>query len=322
MIARELVAIPSFAREVEEGLSSSPKSLPSKLFYDGPGSVLFDEITRLPEYYLTRTELEILRTHADGIALAIGPNVSVVELGAGTATKTSTLLQALAGKQIRTSYFPVDISPSALDEAKAQVNARCPTVHVHPVVADFSEGFAFLKDIPGRKLVLYLGSSIGNFDPGAAVSMLAHVRNVLGCGDCLLLGTDLVKPSKILIPAYDDAQGITAQFNKNILRRLNRELGADFYVNAFRHVACWNAACSRIEMHLQSRCRQTVSLGILGSKVNFLAGERIHTENSYKYTMDMVNKMLSAAGFSLDQTWFDHKKWFALNLARVDQDLV
>ncbi len=317
MIARELVVIPSFAREVEEGLSRTPKSLPSKLFYDGPGSVLFEEITHLPEYYLTRTELEILQTRATEIAKAVGSNVTVVELGAGTATKTGTLLRALAGKQIRTSYFPVDISPSALAEAKMQVNAQVPNARVHPIVADFGEGFAFLRDIPGRKLVLYLGSSIGNFDPEAAVSMLVEVRRELRPGDSLLLGTDLVKPSTVLIPAYDDARGITAQFNKNILRRLNRELGSDFYVNAFRHVACWNAACSRMEMHLQSQCRQTVSLGILGSKVAFAPGERIHTENSYKYTIPMVKGMLRAAGFSLDQTWFDDKKWFALNLAGI-----
>lgn len=317
MIARELVVIPSFAREVEEGLSRTPKALPSKLFYDGPGSVLFEEITRLPEYYLTRAELEILQRRDSEIAQAIGSNVTVVELGAGTATKTATLLRALAGKQIRTSYFPVDISPSALAEAKMQVNAQVPSARVRPIVADFSEGFGFLRDIPGRKLVLYLGSSIGNFDPDAAVSMLAEVRAELRPGDSLLLGTDLVKPSTILIPAYDDARGITAQFNKNILRRLNRELGSDFYVNAFRHVACWNAACSRMEMHLQSQCRQTVSLGILGSKIAFAAGERIHTENSYKYTVPMVEGMLNAAGFSLEQTWFDDKKWFALNLARV-----
>jgi len=280
--------------------------------------VLFEEITRLPEYYLTRAELEILQTYADQIALAAGPNVTVVELGAGTATKTTTLLRALAGKQIRTSYFPVDISASALDEAKLHVKSQVPAVRVLPVIADFSGGFNFLRDIPGRKLVLYLGSSIGNYDCDAAVSMLAAVRRQLDTTDSLLLGTDLVKSSKIMIPAYDDAQGITAQFNKNILRRLNRELGANFYVNAFRHVARWNAVCSRMEMHLQSQCRQSVSLGILGSKFNFAAGERIHTENSYKYTVPRVDKMLAAAGFSLEQSWFDDQGWFGLHLARTN----
>ncbi len=317
MIARELVAIPSYALEVEEGLSRSPKTLPSKLFYDQRGSELFEEITRLPEYYLTRTELEILRARDNDIANAVGPNTTVVELGAGTATKTSTLLRALARKQIRTSYFPVDISPSALDEAQAQIKAECPSVFVRPVVADFSEGFGFFRDIPGRKLVLYLGSSIGNFDPPAAVSMLTAVRKELKPRDSLLLGTDLVKGREVLVPAYDDAQGVTAEFNLNILARLNRELGSDFNLNAFRHIARWNPVCSRMEMHLQSDRKQSVSLGLLGSVANFAAGERIHTENSYKYTLEMVNTMLSSAGFCLEQSWFDNRQWFALNLARV-----
>jgi dimethylhistidine N-methyltransferase len=317
MIARELVAIPSYALEVEEGLSRSPKTLPSKLFYDQRGSELFEEITRLPEYYLTRTELEILRERDSEIANAVGSNTTVVELGAGTATKTSTLLRALARKQIRTSYFPVDISPSALDEAQAQIKAECPSVFVRPVVADFSEGFSFFRDIPGRKLVLYLGSSIGNFDPPAAVAMLTAVRKELKPRDGLLLGTDLVKSRDILVPAYDDSQGVTAEFNLNILARLNREIGADFNLNAFRHIARWNPTCSRMEMHLQSDRKQSVGLGLLGSVAEFATGERTHTENSYKYTMEMVNRMLSSAGFCLEQSWFDSRQWFALNLARV-----
>jgi L-histidine Nalpha-methyltransferase len=318
MIARELVTIPSFAQEVGEGLSQYPKSLPSKLFYDGPGSALFEEITRLPEYYLTRAELEILEQYDSKIAEAAGSNVTVVELGAGTASKTSTLLRAVARKQIRTQYFPVDISPSALEEAKRHVKSQCPGVFVRPVVADFAQGFSFLRDIPGRKLILYLGSSIGNFDPDAAIAMLAGVRKELRSGDAFLLGTDLVKDPSILVPAYDDAQGITAQFNKNILRRLNRELGANFNLNAFRHLACWNPFYCRMEMHLQSLGRQLVNLGILQMQIRMAPGERIHTENSYKYTIPGVRAMVETAGFALQQTWFDEQKWFALNLARVE----
>jgi L-histidine N-alpha-methyltransferase len=317
MIARELVTIPSYAAEVEEGLAKSQKTLPSKLFYDAIGSELFEEITRLPEYYLSRTELKILQERGDEIAQAAGPNVAVVELGAGAATKTSTLLLALARKQIRTSYFPVDISPSALAKAKIEVKRNSPAAFVHPVVADFSEGFGFLRDIPGRKLVLYLGSSIGNFDPGPAVSMLAGVCKELSTGDSLLLGTDMVKDPAIMIPAYDDAQGITAQFNKNILGHLNRELGARFDLDTFRHIARWNSLQSRMEMHLESMVRQTVEIELLQSRIKFAAGERIHTEDSHKYTMKMVNKMLKAAGFSRDRTWFDDQKWFSLHLARV-----
>jgi len=315
MIARELIPLPRFAPEVEQGLLAFPKSLPSKLFYDEDGSALFEEITGLPEYYLTRTELRILRDKAGEMARAIGPFVTVVELGSGTAAKTCTLLRALGRRQIRVPYYPVDISPSALNEARERVAAECPNASVHPVIADFSEGFGFLREIPGRKLVLYLGSSIGNFDPDDAIEMLSGVRERLRPGDRLLLGTDLAKDERILLPAYDDARGITAEFNKNVLRRLNRELGADFDLNSFRHVARWNPKPSRMEIYLESLRGQTVHVGLLGLRVRVAEGERIHTENSYKYTMRMASATLSGAGFALEQTWFDKKKWFALHLA-------
>src|SRR5258708_6882411 len=263
MIARESVVIPSFAREVEEGITSFHKTLPCKLFYDATGSELFEEITRLPEYYLTRTELGILQERASEIVEAAGKNVTVVELGAGTAAKTCTLLQALARRQMRVAFFPVDISPAALGEARERVTAQCPTVSVKPVVADFGHGFGFLRDIQGRKLVLYLGSSIGNFDPEAAVAMLSQVRRELAPGDALLLGTDLVKDPSIMVPAYDDAQGVTAQFNKNVLYRLNRDLQANFDLDAFRHVAFWNPIRSRMEINLESTRPQMVTFRLL-----------------------------------------------------------
>lgn len=318
MTTRELVGIPSFAEEVEEGLAAHPKWLPSKLFYDGPGSALFEEITRLPEYYLTRTELEILRERSYEIAEAAGANITVVELGAGTATKTGTLLEALSRRQIRTLYVPVDISPSALHEAKTRIENQQPQVHVKPLVADFSQGFGFLRNIGGRKLVLYLGSSIGNFESEAAAAMLGAVRRQLRPGDSLLLGTDLYKDRKILIPAYDDAQGVTAEFNKNILHRLNRELGANFDVDAFQHVVFWNTLESRVEMHLESLRRQRVEFQLLQFTADFAAGETIHTENSYKYTLPIAAELLAEAGFRLERTWLDRRKWFALHLARVE----
>jgi L-histidine N-alpha-methyltransferase len=299
MIARELIAVPSFASEVEQGLTSHPKTLPSKLFYDAAGSALFEKITELPEYYLTRTELAILQKHAPATA------------------KTCTLLRAFANRQMRVNYFPVDISWAALAEARERVSKESPQTYVRPVVADFSDGFGFLRDIPGRKLVLYLGSSIGNFEISAAVDMLRSVHNELNSGDTLLLGTDLVKDSAILVPAYDDAQNVTAEFNKNILRRINRELGADFDIDSFRHVARWNAKQSRMEMHLESLQLQTVDLRSLNLRVKLANGERIHTENSYKYTLASVREMLNAARFSLGKTWLDRKKWFALHLAQV-----
>jgi len=317
MIARETLVLPPFAREVEEGMAAFPKTLPCKLFYDAYGSELFEEITRLPEYYLTRTELMILRERAGEIVSAAGPSVSVVELGAGTAVKTCTLLQALARRQMRVNFFPVDISPDALEAAREHVAAECPTVLVKPTVADFSHGFGFLKEIRGRKLVLYLGSSIGNFNPDAAVEMLSQVRRQMTPGDALLLGTDLAKDPAVLVPAYDDAQGVTAEFNKNILRRLNRDLQGDFDLDAFRHLAIWNPKRSRMEIYLESQRTQVVTLGLLRMSVRLQAGERIHTENSYKYTMPMVHKMLEDAGFVLERTWFDECKWFALHLARV-----
>ena len=317
MIARELIAVPSFASEVEQGLTSHPKTLPSKLFYDAAGSALFEKITELPEYYLTRTELAILQKHAPAMARAVGPDSTIVELGAGTAAKTCTLLRAFANRQMRVNYFPVDISWAALAEARERVSKESPQTYVRPVVADFSDGFGCLRDIPGRKLVLYLGSSIGNFEISAAVDMLRSVHNELNSGDTLLLGTDLVKDSAILVPAYDDAQNVTAEFNKNILRRINRELGADFDIDSFRHVARWNAKQSRMEMHLESLQLQTVDLRSLNLRVKLANGERIHTENSYKYTLASVREMLNAARFSLGKTWLDRKKWFALHLAQV-----
>jgi dimethylhistidine N-methyltransferase len=318
MIARELVAIPEYAAEVVRGLSSRPKTLPCKLFYDEQGSQIFEEITKLPEYYLTRSESEILQNCSHEIVQSVGSPVSVIELGSGTATKTSTLLRSVARRQIRVKYFPVDISPSALSEAKKRVRTEFPGALVQPVTADFGNGFRFLKEIgPGRKLVLYLGSSIGNFDPEDAVAFLRKVRDQLSGGDSLLLGTDMVKSPDILVPAYDDAEGVTAEFNKNILRRLNRELNADFDLDSFLHVAEWNPQRSRMEIYLESTRDQAAFIGLTRTIVRFAAGERIHTENSYKYTLEMVERMLCVSGFTLEKTWFDRRQWFGLHLARV-----
>jgi dimethylhistidine N-methyltransferase len=317
MIARELVAIPDYAEEVVRGLSARPKTLPCKLFYDERGSALFEEITRLPEYYLTRTEFEILQERSSEMVQASGSPISIVELGAGTATKTSTLLRAVARRQIRVKYFPVDISPSALAEAQERVRRDLPGAHVEPVIADFGNGFRFLSEVPGRKLVLYLGSSIGNFDLEEATGLLRKVRGRLSEGDALLLGTDMVKSPRVLVPAYDDAQGITAQFNKNILWRINRELSANFDLDSFHHIAEWNPRRSRMEIYLESERAQSVVLKLTGNTVKFAAGERIHTENSYKYTLEMVERMLCVAGFKLEKSWFDRRKWFGLHLARV-----
>jgi L-histidine Nalpha-methyltransferase len=319
MIAHELVALPAYTDEVIRGLTSRPKTLPCKLLYDDRGSVLFEEITRLPEYYLTRTELAILQERSKEIVDAVGTPVSVIELGAGTATKTGPLLRAFASRQMRVKYFPVDISSAALDDARKRIKEECPSAVIRPVVADFGDGFHFLREIPGRKLVLYLGSSIGNFDWNDATTMLRKVGEQLSNGDSLLLGTDMAKDLQFLLPAYDDAQGVTEEFSKNILVRLNRELGADFNVNSFRHIAEWNPTQSRIEIFLESLRPQTVNVRSARLTLKFRAGERIHTENSYKYTLESVRRMLCVSGFKLDKTWFDQREWFGLHLASISK---
>ncbi len=317
MIAREVIPLPEYAQEVVQGLTAPQKTLPCKLFYDDRGSRLFEEITTLPEYYPTRTELEILQRRSREIVQVAGGPLSIVELGAGTATKTGTLLSAFARRQMRVKYYPVDISSAALDAAKRRIRETCPGILVRPVIADFSNGFHFLRNISGRKIVLYLGSSIGNFDWSDATGMLRRVHEQLTPGDALLLGTDMVKSPDILVPAYDDAQGITAEFDKNILVRLNREFDANFDLSSFRHVAEWNPLRSRMEIFLESTRKQVVTLRVSGTVARFSAGERIHTENSYKYTLQMVEDMLCVSGFELEKTWYDRRQWFGLHLARA-----
>ena len=316
MIARAL-PIPAYANEIIAGLTARRKSLPCKLFYDELGSGLFEQITHLPEYYLTRTELEILEASSAEIARNAGLPIAVVELGAGTARKTSTLLGAIVRRQIAVQYFPVDISPSALAEAKRRISTEVPDALVRPVVADFGHGFGFLGDLPSPKMVLYLGSSIGNFNTSDATAMLRAVRRQLSDLDSLLLGTDMVKSPSVLVPAYDDRRGITAEFNKNLLRRINREFGANFDLDSFRHIALWNSSCSRMEMHLESSRPQRVTLEVTGTTLEFRAGERIHTENSYKYTCEMIQKMISGSGLKLERSWFDRRRWFGLHLAQA-----
>ncbi|MFB3916610.1 MAG: L-histidine N(alpha)-methyltransferase [Terriglobales bacterium] len=310
-------ALPEIAEDVRIGLTSSPKWLSSRLFYDATGSALFEQITRVPEYYLTRTERQILTSNAKAIALHAGTNLTLVELGAGTAEKTRILIASLLRRQLRLDYYPVDVCRDALQVATQSLTAQFPSLRVRPMVADYCCGLNELDRVPGRKLVLYLGSSIGNFEPPAAAALLCNVRASLRPGDALLLGADMVKPTTVLLPAYNDAQGVTARFNKNLLVRTNRELGADFDPKKFRHLVRWNSSSSRIEMHLRSLCEQRVSIAALGLQVRFAPGETIHTENSYKYTAAMLRSILRQGGFALERTWMDERRWFSLCLARV-----
>jgi len=313
----QLFDYPAIAFDVRAGLTAAPKRLPAKLFYDEAGSQLFEQITELPEYYLTRTERSILEQYAGEIIREAGPAVTLVELGAGTASKTRILIEELLQRQRRALFYPIDVSSSALEEAVRQLGQVFPTLRVNPIVADYTGGVPALKRITGRKLVLYIGSSIGNFEPGEAVRLLRRIRQNLRSGDALLLGADFAKSSKVLIPAYDDPGGVTAAFNKNVLARLNRELDADFDLDSFRHIAQWNRRCSRMEMYLESLRDQTAFLAALDLDVHFHSGERLHTENSYKYTDEMIRSILGDSGFTLEHSWCDRKKWFGVHLARV-----
>lgn len=312
-------ALTPLGAEVLKGLTAARPALSPWLFYDERGSALFEQITELPEYYLTRTERAIFAEHAQEIieAAAGGRELAVVELGAGTASKTGLLLGAAVERQGAVDYYPIDVSPSALAEAQRHLQAHIPGVRVHPRVADYTEGLGRLDAAARRKLVLYIGSSIGNFNPPAAAALLRAVRRELAPGDCLLLGLDLVKDLGVLVPAYDDAQGITAAFNKNILARLNRELGANFLLDDWKHEARWNAAESRMEMHLCSSRAQTIRIPALDFKRRFQAGEDIHTENSYKFTPEQVRALLADAGFAERRVWTDRQAWFAVNLAEA-----
>ncbi len=306
---------------VSEGLMSEPKWLPSWLFYDPAGSRLFDQITELPEYYLTRTERSILAARAEEIIgrAAESEALRLVELGAGSADKTRLLLAAAVDRQDTVFYEPVDVSASALDEAQERIEREIPGVLVTPRVLDYTRGMELDPASPGeRRLVLYIGSSIGNFEPEEAAKLLKNVRAALGPGDSLLLGVDLAKDEAALLSAYDDAAGVTAEFNLNVLTRLNRELGANFDLEAFVHRAVWNPERSRMEMHLQSRRAQTVRIPALEMDVAFAAGETIHTENSYKYRPGQAEDMLSGAGFAPDASWTDEQGRFLVCLARAN----
>lgn len=307
-------------REATSGLTSSSKTLSPWLFYDELGSQFFEQITTLPEYYLTRVERSILAAHADEIFRDGSSAVTIAELGAGTAAKTGLLLEAATRFQEEVLYQPIDVSPTALEEAAASIAANIPGVKVKPLVANYiTEPFELERPNGCHILSLYIGSSIGNFTPQEATAILRNLREHLQSGDTLLLGTDMApgvhKPIAKLLAAYDDAAGVTAAFNKNILTRLNRELDANFHLDAFAHRARWNAEASRIEMHLESLKAQTVSLA--GKRIHFAQGETIHTENSYKFTDAAVTELLASADFEPVHIWHDENQYFAVTLARA-----
>jgi L-histidine N-alpha-methyltransferase len=299
--------------DVLAGLTVTPRSLPPRWFYDERGSALFDEITRLPEYYPTRTERGLLAAHAGDIAAASGAD-TLVELGSGTSEKTRLLLAALAAAGTLRRFVPVDVDPSVLRAAGTAITAERPDLAVDAVVADFT---THLDELPrgGRRLVAFLGSTIGNLEPGPRAEFLAGLAGTLSPGESFLLGTDLVKDPDRLVRAYDDAAGVTAAFNRNVLAVLDRELGADFDPDAFEHVALWDAEHEWIEMRLRSRRAQVVHVPALDLEVRFDAGEELRTEVSAKFRRAGVERELAAAGLRLTHWWTDEAGDFALSLS-------
>jgi dimethylhistidine N-methyltransferase len=321
---------PSIAPQVIAGLTASAKWLSPSLFYDDAGSVLFDRITRLPEYYLTRAERQIFRAHADEIvalarASATRRPLSVLELGAGSASKTGIILSAIVRAQSSAVYQPLDVSASALELATRQLQAKIPRLHIEPHVCDYTRGYNGLTRPLGPRLALYIGSSIGNFEPDAAADVLRGLRRQLTSGDTLLIGVDLApaategKSVAALLAAYDDKAGVTAAFNLNMLVRINRDLAANFDLAKFRHRARWNKRQSRIEMHLVSTGPQQVRIPACNLTVRFRKGETIHTENSYKYTPARLNNLLTTTGFTPLAQFTDSKKQFLVSLSGVSR---
>ena len=298
-----------FASDLLAALGTTPRSIAPKYFYDSEGSRLFDQICDLPEYYPTRTEIQILTDRAGEIATHIGPNAELVEFGAGSLTKVRLLLDAM---QAPKRYIPIDISGDHLESAAAALKADYPLLHVNPVVADYTQAFMLPAALPGagQRVGFFPGSTIGNFTPPEAVQFLRMTATVLH-GGALLVGADLVKDPAVLHAAYSDAQGVTAAFNLNLLARANRELGADFDLAQFAHSAFYNAPLKRIEMHLMSRVRQVVH--VCGWRFTFEEGETLHTENSHKFTVDGLRGLAIQAGFTPGPVWTDAQQLFSLH---------
>ena len=311
----------SFAEDVRAGLLTRPKVLAPKYFYDELGSHLFEAITRLPEYYLTSAEEEILEASADEVISSFEPPWRLVELGSGSSMKTRRLIEAALRQQGSLEYLPIDISAEALVQSARSLLQKYPTLRVRALVADYEGALSRLareQDGEGagdtRTVVAFLGSSIGNLDVASAIELMSRVRRGLHSGDALLLGTDLLKAEEVLLSAYDDSLGVTSAFNLNVLARINRELSGEFDLRSFRHAVRFDEEESRVEMHLESRKRQRVAIRQLDLEVDFDAGESIHTESSHKYSRGMLERMCQGSAFELSRSWLDAQQRFSLNL--------
>ena len=307
--------------EVWRGLLKRPRSLIPWMLYDAEGSRLFECITTLPEYYPTRLERDILANYAEAIIRTTGSDYSrplrLLELGAGTAAKTGILLEAATRLRSEIIYLPVDVSSDALDASCDSIGYLLPDVQLQPMVANYVTHPPKLERFQATTLAMYIGPNIGNFSPEESRTVLRNLRSQLRAGDALLLGTDMVKDEATLVRAYDDKDGVTAAFNLSILHRLNRELGADFDTGCFRHRARWNGVKSRVEMHLESTRDQCVNIPAAQISLQFAPFETIHTENSYKFTESTLGALLDDAGFIIEQTWTDPRRWYALTLAAL-----
>jgi len=299
----------NFREEVLAGLSQSPRQLPYKFFYDELGAQLFQQICDLPEYYVTRTEIEILRLHGADMAKALGPQIELIGLGTGAGTKTRILLEELHDPAV---YVPIDISKEQLEKSSARFREMFPALQVLPVWVDYLEPFELPlpRRLSSRSVIYFPGSTIGNFEPETASEFLARLVDLAGDGGGLLIGVDLQKDRDVLERAYNDAAGVTAQFNKNLLVRANRELGADFDLNRWQHHAIYNSTEGRIEIYLISDNEQTVHIG--AREFQFRAGEEILTEYSYKHTIAGFIDLARQAGFHFEQVWTDGARWFGV----------
>ena len=305
----------NFARDVAAGLTASPKYLSCSYFYDRLGSALFDAICELPEYYLTRAETAIFRTHADEIPALFPTAIDLIELGSGSAIKTRLLIEAFLRRFPTQRYVPLDINRTVLEESSRSLLSVYPTLEILGIAAEYHEGLKHLRGLGSRrKLVLWLGSNIGNFERPAAARFLARVRENLSADDRLLIGIDLRKDGAILEAAYDDACGVTAAFNRNLLARINSELGGHFDLRAFRHRAIYNEDLGRIEMYLVSAVAQRAAIDHIRLSISLKAGEAIHTENSYKYSPVEIETLAAAAGLRCERHWLDPDHRFNVTL--------
>ena len=307
----------SFAEDVDKGLSASPRYLPCVYFYDYHGSLLFEEICRLPEYYLTTAETEILRTFAHEIVLHMPPKSSLVELGSGSCTKTQYLIDEILKQREGIIYSPIDVSREMLQQSAASLLERYDNLKITPVAAEYEDGLSHIDTHTEElKFILWLGSSIGNFEFSEAIGFLKGISKSLGPQDLILIGFDLEKDKGVLEKAYNDSQGVTARFNITLLARINRELRGEFDLDRFTHHAVYNEAEHRIEMYLVSTCKQEVAIADLNRSYSFNKDEKIHTENSHKYSPQAIDALATEIGLSTVGQWSDQMEYFNLTLFR------